>query len=185
MAWNYHYANRPDLSAQRVRNVVFENFNTGIGGASCPMNIRLFLLIYITFIQLPGNDDSGAMAALLLFHILGMYPVPSSNQLLIGSPLLSQYSLKNDFFNTKTTVRVDGFDPTGVQASPPNSSRILVESVTINGIRSASRCWISFEDLVAKSSEIVIKVTNDLEEAMGCGSGARALPDSLGTGGFR
>ena len=28
----YHYAGRPDKSALRVREVVFENFNTGIGG---------------------------------------------------------------------------------------------------------------------------------------------------------
>lgn len=124
------------------------------------------------------------MAALLLFHILGMYPVPSSAQLLIGSPLVSKYTLKNDFFGTSTTVEVDGFDPTGVQAVPPNSSRILVESVTINGIPSASRCWISFEDLVARSSRIVIKVTNNIEKALGCGQADRALPDSLGTGGF-
>ncbi|KAH0578989.1 hypothetical protein H2248_003166 [Termitomyces sp. 'cryptogamus'] len=30
--WVYHYANRPDLSALRVREVVFDNFNTGIRG---------------------------------------------------------------------------------------------------------------------------------------------------------
>ena len=34
MPWAYHYANRPDLSALRVRDVVFSNFNTGIGGVS-------------------------------------------------------------------------------------------------------------------------------------------------------
>lgn len=36
MPWAYHYANRPDLSALRVRKVVFENFNTGINGVSSP-----------------------------------------------------------------------------------------------------------------------------------------------------
>lgn len=30
--WLYHYANRPDLSALRVRQIVYENFGTGIGG---------------------------------------------------------------------------------------------------------------------------------------------------------
>lgn len=30
----YHYANRPDLSALRMRNVVYTNFGTGIGGVS-------------------------------------------------------------------------------------------------------------------------------------------------------
>ena len=32
----YHYANRPDLSALRMRNVVYTDFNTGIGGVSAP-----------------------------------------------------------------------------------------------------------------------------------------------------
>lgn len=36
MPWAYHYANRPDLSALRVRKVVFENFDTGINGVSSP-----------------------------------------------------------------------------------------------------------------------------------------------------
>lgn len=30
--WVYHYVNRPDLSALRVRKIVFDNFNTGIRG---------------------------------------------------------------------------------------------------------------------------------------------------------
>ena len=34
MPWAYHYANRPDLSVLRERDVVFSNFNTGIGGVS-------------------------------------------------------------------------------------------------------------------------------------------------------
>ncbi|KAF8591001.1 glycoside hydrolase family 92 protein [Ramaria rubella] len=165
MPWAYHYANRPDLSARRVRSVVFENFNTGIGG-------------------LPGNDDSGAMAALLVFHILGLYPVPSSTQLLIGSPLVSSYTLKNDFYKTTTTVSVKNFDPTSVAVQPSNSSRVYVESVSIDGKENASRCWIDFNDLVAKSSNVVITVTNDLSAATGCGHGSSALPDSLATGGF-
>ncbi|KIJ39487.1 glycoside hydrolase family 92 protein [Sphaerobolus stellatus SS14] len=166
MPWAYHYANRPDLSARRVRDVVFTNFNTGIGG-------------------LPGNDDSGAMASLLVFHILGLYPVPSSTQLLIGSPLLSSYTLSNDFFRTHTRVTVNGFDPTGVVAQPANSSRVYVQSVMINGVEAASRCWIDFNDLVGASNEIEIQVTNVLGDALGCGDGPNALPDSLATGGFK
>ena len=30
--WLYQYANRPDLSARRVRKVVYENFGTGVEG---------------------------------------------------------------------------------------------------------------------------------------------------------
>jgi len=134
--------------------------------------------------QLPGNDDSGAMASLLVFHLLGLYPVPSSSQLLIGSPFVSSYSLTNDFYQTTTNVKVEGFDSTSVVAQPSNSSRVYVESVTINGKKSASRCWINFNDLVQRSSDVVITVTNNLTAAMGCGEGPNALPDSLSTGGF-
>lgn len=30
----YHYANRPDLSAKRIRQIVFEDFSLGINGVS-------------------------------------------------------------------------------------------------------------------------------------------------------
>ena len=34
MPWAFHYANRPDLSVLRVRNVTFTFFGTGTGGVS-------------------------------------------------------------------------------------------------------------------------------------------------------
>ncbi|EIN04614.1 hypothetical protein PUNSTDRAFT_116292 [Punctularia strigosozonata HHB-11173 SS5] len=164
--WLYHYANRPDLSALRVRDVVFNNFNTGVGG-------------------IPGNDDSAAMAALLLFHILGMYPVPASKQLLIGSPLVSGFKLTNDLLGTTTSFVVDGFDPNGLAAAPPSGSAVFVKQITIRGKPSESLCWIDFDDVVG-GGEIVITVDADqaAAQARGCGSGSKALPDSLGTGGF-
>ncbi|KAF8880515.1 glycosyl hydrolase family 92-domain-containing protein [Infundibulicybe gibba] len=163
--WLYHYANRPDLSAQRVRQVVFKNFNTGIGG-------------------IPGNDDSGAMASLLTFHLLGLYPVQASKQLLIGAPFVSAFTLKNNVHNTVTTFTVSGFDSTTLVAAPPAGSRIYVKSVTINGKLSNSVCWISFDDVVA-GGNIVIEMSADPGVATGCGTAPGALPDSLQTGGFK
>ncbi|KAJ6598444.1 glycosyl hydrolase family 92-domain-containing protein [Mycena vulgaris] len=166
MPWAYHYANRPDLSALRVRKVVYENFNTGIGG-------------------IPGNDDSGAMASLLTFHILGLYPVAASKQLLIGSPLVSAYTLRNDLLGTRTAVSVLGFDKAGLGAAPPAGARVFVKSVTINGAPSASLCWIDFDDIVG-GGRVEIEVYGDAvaAAAAGCGDGPHALPDSLETGGF-
>ncbi|KAF9261279.1 hypothetical protein L218DRAFT_1046753 [Marasmius fiardii PR-910] len=164
--WLYNYANRPDLSALRVRDVVFKNFNTKING-------------------LPGNDDSGAMAALLVFHLIGLYPVPSSQQLLIGSPLLSSFTIHNNLLGTSTKFTVNGFDPTTVVQTPPSGSRVFVKSVSVNGQPAQSICWIPF-DTVVGGGNIVIEVDGDSVAAMerGCGGGARALPDSLETGGF-
>ncbi|KAJ7705451.1 glycosyl hydrolase family 92-domain-containing protein [Mycena rosella] len=166
MPWAYHYAARPDLSALRVRSVVYENFNTGIGG-------------------IPGNDDSGAMASLLTFHILGLYPVAASTQLLIGSPLVSAYTMRNDLLGTSTKVTVVGFDKAGLSAAPPAGARVFVKSVTINGAPSASLCWIDFAD-VTGGGTVEIEVYGDAAAAAaaGCGAGPRALPDSLETGGF-
>jgi len=166
MPWMYHYANRPDLSALRVRNVSFTYFGTGIGGV-------------------PGNDDSGAMAALLTFHLLGLYPVTSSKQLLIGSPAVSAWTLHNNLLDTTTTFTVDGFDSSTLTAAPPSGSRLFVKSITINGKESESLCWIAFDDVVG-GGNIVIEVDGDQNAAVqrGCGAGKNALPDSLGTGGF-
>ncbi|KAL0958814.1 hypothetical protein HGRIS_014133 [Hohenbuehelia grisea] len=164
--WLYHYANRPDLSALRVRQVVYKSFNTGIGG-------------------LPGNDDSGAMAALLTFHILGLYPVPASKQLLIGSPLLSSFTLKNNVLNTSTKFTIKNFDKASLVMAPPAGSRVFVKSITIRGVPSKSLCWISFDDVVG-GGEIVIEMFSDAAAAAaaGCGQGANVLPDSLESGGF-
>ncbi|KAJ8487577.1 hypothetical protein ONZ45_g14281 [Pleurotus djamor] len=143
--WVYHYANRPDLSALRVRQVVYKNFNTGIGG-------------------IPGNDDSGAMAALLTFHIMGFIPRSRVKAVIdwITIGLVSSLAM-----------------------TPPSGSRVFVKSITINGNPSPSLCWIDFDDVVG-GGNIVIEVDSDASAAaaVGCGSGEGALPDSLETGGF-
>jgi putative alpha-1,2-mannosidase len=135
-------------------------------------------------LQIPGNDDSGAMAALLVFHILGLYPVPSSTQFLIGSPLVSNYSIHNNFFGTNTQVTVEGFDPASLVASPAEGARYFVQSIAINGVLQDSRCWVDFRDVFAKSASVVITVTANTMEASDCGKGDHAIPDSLSTGGF-
>ncbi|KAF8154600.1 glycosyl hydrolase family 92-domain-containing protein [Crassisporium funariophilum] len=161
--WAYHYANRPDLTALRVRNIVYKNFNTGIGG-------------------IPGNDDSGAMAALLSFHLLGLYPVPSSNQVLLGSPFLSSYTIHNQLFNTNTKITVSNFDTTTLTGTPPTGSRLFVQSVSVNGVAQKSICWIDWNDLVGGGA-IIIEV-GAIQAATGCGTDPAARPASLETGGF-
>jgi len=161
--WAYHYANRPDLSALRVRNVVYNKFNTGIGG-------------------IPGNDDSEAMAALLTFHILGLYPTPFSWQLLVGSPLVSSYTITNDLLGTITTVTVDGFDNSTLTATPPNGSKPFVKSIRINGEDNPSLSWLAFDDLTG-GGEIVIEVDGDAVAATqrGCGGASPTSVSRSGT----
>ncbi|KAF4610046.1 hypothetical protein D9613_010665 [Agrocybe pediades] len=161
--WVYHYANRPDLTALRVRQVVYGNFNTGIRG-------------------IPGNDDSGAMAALLTFHLLGLYPVPASKQLLISSPFVSSYTIHNALFGTETNVTVQGFDKATLTKTPPAGSSVHVQKVVVNGVERDTVCWIDFDDIVG-GGEIVIEVGPNPRD-VGCGEGDAALPSSLEKGGF-
>lgn len=125
------------------------------------------------------------MAALLTFHILGLYPVPASTQLLIGSPLVSSFTIDNGF-GKATKFTVDKFDNTTLSASPPDGSRVYVKSVKIDGILQSSVCKLDWR-VVVGGSDIVIEVDGDAEAAQsrGCGAlGDADLPDSLESGGF-
>ena len=51
----YHWIGRPDLTSDRVRQIITENYTDKPDG-------------------LPGNDDSGAMSSWLAFHMMGLYP---------------------------------------------------------------------------------------------------------------
>ncbi|KZT22603.1 glycoside hydrolase family 92 protein [Neolentinus lepideus HHB14362 ss-1] len=158
----YHYANRPTLSVDRVRQVVFENFD-------------------ITPAGIPGNDDQAAMATLLSFHLLGLYPVPSSTELLILSPFVPKYTIHNTYLNVSTTVTVKNYDPTSIQYPIPSGASAYVKSVTVNGQATESRCHFDFYDTFKVGGEIVIELTSNKTEVDSC---AGSLPQSISTGGF-
>ncbi|KAF9010673.1 glycoside hydrolase family 92 protein [Cyathus striatus] len=160
-AIGYHYANQPSKSVDRVREVVFTNFD-------------------ITPAGLPGNDDQAAMASLLSFHLLGLYPVPSTSQFLILSPFTPKYTIHNSFLNVSTTVTVDGFDPKSVRKTIPKGVAAYVQNVTING-QPSPRCHFDFYDTFRVGGEIVITVTDDYSAADDCQG---SLPESISTGGF-
>ncbi|KAF7782203.1 CAZyme family GH92 [Agaricus bisporus var. burnettii] len=158
----YHYANHPAMSVDRVRKVVFDNFDITPGG-------------------LPGNDDQAAMASLLAFHLLGLYPVPSSTQLLILSPFTPKYTIHNSFLNISTTVTVANFSSKSVQRVIPEGVPAYVESVTINGNSTVSRCHFDFYDVFRLGGDVIINLTADKEAADDC---AGSVPESISTGGF-
>jgi len=158
----YHYANHPTKSVDRVREVVFDNFDINAAG-------------------LPGNDDQAAMASLLSFHILGLYPVPSTTQLLILSPFTPKYTIHNSFLNISTTVTTINYDTKSIQRNIPAGTPAYVQNVTINGVPSSSRCHVDFYDAFRLGGDVVITLTANKTEADSC---LGALPDSLSTGGF-
>ncbi|KIP11580.1 glycoside hydrolase family 92 protein [Phlebiopsis gigantea 11061_1 CR5-6] len=158
----YHYAGHPTQSVERVRDVVFSNFD-------------------ITPAGIPGNDDQGAMATLLSFHLLGLYPVPGSTELLVVSPFTPKYTVHNSFLNVSTTVTTKGFDARSVQQTIPAGAAAYVANVTINGAPLASRCHFDFYDVFKTGGDVVIEVTADKSAVDSCGA---SLPMSLSTGGF-
>ncbi|KIK09775.1 glycoside hydrolase family 92 protein [Laccaria amethystina LaAM-08-1] len=158
----YHYANHPAKSVDRVREVVFTNFD-------------------ITPAGLPGNDDQAAMASLLSFHLLGIYPVPSSTQLLVLSPFMPKYTIHNSFLGVSTTISVVNYDPKSIQKTIPPGTAAYVQNVTINGQPSASRCYFDFYDTFRLGGEIVITLTANKTEADDC---LGLVPESISSGGF-
>ncbi|GJJ06144.1 hypothetical protein Clacol_000333 [Clathrus columnatus] len=158
----YHYADQPAKSIDQVRDVVFTNFGIEPAG-------------------LPGNDDQCAMGTWLIFHLLGLYPVPSTTQYLVLSPFLPTYTIHNTELGTSTTVTVEGFDPSSVAPTIPKGASAYVKSVFINGAASASNCHIDFYDTFRVGGNITIQLTSNKSEANDCGG---SLPDSLSTGGW-
>ncbi|KAI0044234.1 glycoside hydrolase family 92 protein [Auriscalpium vulgare] len=158
----YHYADQPAKSVQRVRDVVFSNFD-------------------ITPAGLPGNDDQAAMATVLSFHLLGLYPVPGTTELLVLSPFTPKYTIHNDYLNTSTTVTVVGFDPKSVNGTIPNGAAAYVKSVSVNNQTLASRCHFDFYDTFRIGADVVIEVTSNMTDVNDCGA---SVPQSLSTGGF-
>jgi len=121
------------------------------------------------------------MATLLSFHLLGLYPVPSTTQLLVLSPFTPRYTIHNSFLNISTTVTVVNFSPRSVRREIPFGVPAYVKSVTINGKPSTSRCYFDFYDVFRLGGDIVITLTADKTAVDSCEGG---VPESLSTGGF-
>ena len=71
----YHWIGRPDLSSERVHEIVTSNYTDQPDG-------------------LPGNDDSGAMSSWLAFHMMGLYPNAGQSYYLLHAPLIPEWTLQ-------------------------------------------------------------------------------------------
>ena len=69
----YHWIGRPDLSSQRIHQIVTDNYSDAPDG-------------------LPGNDDSGAMSSWLAFHMMGLYPNAGHSYYLLNVPLIPEWT---------------------------------------------------------------------------------------------
>ena len=95
-------AGRPDLTQKWVRWIEGEIYTPGADG-------------------IPGNDDGGTMSAWLVFSMLGVYPVPGTDQYVIGAPA---------FPHAQVTVAGGTF---AIDAPDVSDANLYVQSVTLNG----------------------------------------------------
>jgi predicted alpha-1,2-mannosidase len=118
--WSYHYAGRPDRTAEVVHAAVANQFGTGRGG-------------------LPGNDDSGGLSAWYVWATLGLFPVAGQNLFLVSAPAVAESTGRLP--EGELSITTTGFEP--VEAGGPVS---YVQSVAVDG-KTLERPWISGREL--------------------------------------
>ncbi|MFC5682708.1 GH92 family glycosyl hydrolase [Flavobacterium sp. MAHUQ-51] len=99
----YHWIGRPDLSNDRIHQIIDQNYNASRNG-------------------IPGNDDSGAMSSWLAFHMMGLYPNAGQSYYLINSPYFKQTVIHQE--NGKDFV---------IKAKNFSDKNKYIKSVTLNG----------------------------------------------------
>jgi putative alpha-1,2-mannosidase len=105
--WAYHYAGRPDRTAEVVHDVINFAFGPGRGG-------------------LPGNDDSGGLSSWYIWASLGLFPVAGQNLFLLHPPSFASASLRMS--RGTLTISTTGFtEPT------PGGPVLYVQSATFDG----------------------------------------------------
>jgi putative alpha-1,2-mannosidase len=118
--WAYHYAGRPDRTAEVVHDVVAQRFGTGRGG-------------------LPGNDDSGGLSSWLVWACLGLFPVAGQGIYLINAPAFEEARIRMG--DSHVVVTAVGAEPP-IRGGPVG----YVRSVTWQG-RPLDRSWIAAGEL--------------------------------------
>ena len=112
----YDYAGRPDRTAAAVvhlRNTYYNDTRSG----------------------LPGNDDSGAMSSLFVFHCLGFFPNAGQDVYLIGSPAFP-----------RAVVRMENGREVAIAAHGVSRENIYIQSATLNG-QPFDRAWFRHSEI--------------------------------------
>jgi len=117
--WAYHFAGRPDRSAEVVHAVLGSAFGAGRGGMA-------------------GNDDSGGLSSWYVWSTLGLFPVAGQAVVLVGAPAVEH-----------AVVAVAGgelvIDVVGGVASAGGPAR-HVRSVQLDG-QELDRSWLTTTEL--------------------------------------
>jgi predicted alpha-1,2-mannosidase len=112
----YDYAGRPDKTATAVVHLRTTHYNDTRSG-------------------LPGNDDSGAMSSLFVFHCLGFFPNAGQDVYLIGSPAFE-----------RAVVRMENGREVVIVAHGVSRENIYIQSAMLNG-RPLDRAWFRHAEI--------------------------------------
>jgi predicted alpha-1,2-mannosidase len=117
MAWLYHYAGRPDRSAERVAEILDTLYAASPEGLS-------------------GNEDCGQMSSWYVFGAMGFYPVcPCSDDYVLAPPLFDRVTMRLAD-DREFTIRARG------QGSGPR----YIQSVSLNG-EGLDRSYMRHEEI--------------------------------------
>ncbi|XRM40408.1 hypothetical protein ABZX51_003730 [Aspergillus tubingensis] len=152
--YQYHYASRPALSSRLIHSLIPDVFNTSRSG-------------------IPGNDDSGAMAAFTVFGLMGLFPNPGQNVYLISAPFVEEVRVRNGITGGMAVVRVRGDVGVGVGGK-------VVKRAWLDG-EVYERCWIGHEFFV-KGGVLEVELGDEEEEESEWGTGVGEGPPSWGGG---
>jgi putative alpha-1,2-mannosidase len=112
--WAYHYAGRPDRTAEIVHAALTWQFGTGPGG-------------------LPGNDDSGGLSSWYVWASLGLFPIAGQGLFLINAPAFARAALQvagGEFVIETSGHREAPVGADGIEETPPVQ---YVQSARLNG----------------------------------------------------
>jgi putative alpha-1,2-mannosidase len=113
--WAYHWAGRPDRTAEVVHATIHHRFGTGPGG-------------------LPGNDDSGGLSSWYVWASLGLFPVAGQGLFLVSTPAFAESRLRLP--GGTLTVATTGFLDPGPTTRPQH-----VQAAWLDG-RPLERTWL-------------------------------------------
>ncbi|WP_019135740.1 glycoside hydrolase domain-containing protein [Cellulomonas massiliensis] len=131
--WAYHYAGRPDRTADVVQAVVQNQFGTGRGG-------------------LPGNDDSGGLSSWFVWASLGLFPVAGQNTFLVNAPTWREAAI--DVPSGTLTLETAGF-----REPAPDRPAQYVQAVWLDG-HPLDRTWLSGHE-VHRGGRLLVELGPD------------------------
>ncbi|KAK7024945.1 alpha-1-2-mannosidase family protein [Favolaschia claudopus] len=148
----YNYVGQPVKTVDRVDATLTQYYNNSVGG-------------------LPGNDDSGAMGAYVVWSHFGFFPVAGQDTYLLNRPYFPKITIRNEVNGAVATIIAQGL----------SSTNKYIQSATLNG-EPYTKNWIS-HSLFTNGGTLEFVMGSNKDSTWG--TGEADLPMSLSTGGFQ